>query len=100
MTKLTDPAILFRDPDHRLPAYELVERFLVTPEEGPALCGELFRPLGPNANRGRRRIVVRELTGGPTLFDTDDCYDLGNATNKLDLWLAQRAETALVKPGN
>jgi hypothetical protein len=83
---LNDPAFAHLDARHTQPAYRLVERFVIhtTPER----CGELWKPVGPFTRASARRIVVRELTGGPVIFDTDECYDVGNASNKLELWLA------------
>lgn len=34
-----------------------------------------------------RRIVVQEA--GQQIYDTDDCYDLANAVNRLDHWCAK-----------
>lgn len=61
----------------------LRERFPITPPGSPPLRGELY------ATRSRssgRRIIVRDAAGLIQL-DTDDCYDLANAINRLDLWL-------------
>jgi len=43
--------------------------------------------------RSGRRLVVRN-EHGIICFDTDECYDLGNAVNAVDLWL-QSPEGAL-----
>lgn len=61
----------------------LLERFPIAPPGSPPLRGELY---ATRSRPGGRRVVVRDAAG-LILLDTDDCYDLGNATNRLDLWL-------------
>lgn len=63
-----------------------IEDFNITLPDGRVWVGSLYAHLSENARRGGRRIVVRDLDGA-VLFDTDEAYDLGNATNALDLWL-------------
>lgn len=66
--------------------YRFVERFEINPPSGPTLFGTIWKT--PYRNTGRR-IQVHDADGAE-LFDTDDCYDIANATNRLDLWLAER----------
>ena len=70
----------------------LLETFAVTvpgQPEGTVFRGELWA----TARQGGRRIRV-VAAGGSILFDSDDCYDLGNACNGLDLWLQAQADGA------
>lgn len=85
----TDLSRLFRDSACRFPCYALVERFEITPPRGPTLYGTLWKPLGPAARRGARRVQVHDADGAE-LFDTDECFDLANAVNKLNGWLATK----------
>lgn len=66
--------------------YRFIERFEITPTTGPTLYGTLWAT--PIRTSGRR-IQVHDADG-EELFDTDDAYDLGNAINALDCWLAER----------
>lgn len=70
----------------RRSGYYLREKFEITPRTGPTLFGTVWKTPGRNSGR---RIQVHDAEG-VELFDTDDCYDIGNATNRLDLWLAER----------
>lgn len=63
----------------------LVEEFPITLPDGRVLHAALHRS---TSRKVGRRIVVREEPGGAVLFDTDDCYDSGNAHHKLTTWLA------------
>lgn len=63
---------------------ELIEAFPIRLENGTIYHATLHR----TERRTGRRIVVRDQPGGVVLFDTDDCYDVSNATAKLDAWLA------------
>jgi hypothetical protein len=69
----------------RRSGYYLREKFEINPPTGPTLFGTLWQ----TSRRTGRRIQVHDADGAE-LFDTDDCYDQGNATNRLDLWLAER----------
>lgn len=53
--------------------------------------GELHR----TSRRTGRRIVVKEY--GETVYDTDDCYDLANATNKLEHWISKLMAARVAK---
>jgi len=70
------------------PLGPLVEHFDITLPDGRRWQGSVYRHHGPNPRWSGRRIVVRETPGGPVLFDTDEQYDLSNAINALDNWLA------------
>lgn len=67
----------------RLIDARIIEVFPITMKTGKALqgflCDTRFRTAG-------RRIIVRN-DDGIKLYDTDDCHDLANAMNGLDLWL-------------
>lgn len=71
----------------------LIEQFPITLSDGRVWQGFLHR----TERRTGRRIVVRDAEGG-TLFDTSDQYDLGNATNRLDLWLAEQEKREMPAP--
>lgn len=83
---MRDPALL-ADSNYR-PCYRLVERFPIHTD--PPLVGEVWRPAGPRARPSGRLIVVRRTIDGPVIYSTDDCYDLANATSKLDCWLSEQ----------
>lgn len=69
-------------------ASQLIERFEITMSDGRKWQGESYRT---NSRRERgRRLVVKD--GQKVLFDTDDCHDLANARNSLDLWLAKQEQ--------
>ncbi len=68
-----------------MPIYGLIETFPIKMPDGSEWIGGLFR----TARRTGRRIVVWS-EAGVELFDTGDQYDLGNATNALDLWLVEQ----------
>lgn len=65
-----------------------VETFPITFRDGSRLTATLHQT---GARRSGRRIVVRN-GDGLVVFDTDEQYDLGNATAVLDLWLADRLD--------
>lgn len=69
--------------DHR----RFIESFEIRLPDGRVWEGTLWRA----ATRPEgRRIQVRTLAPDSFgLWDSDDCYDWSNATNKLDNWLAQ-----------
>lgn len=66
------------------PASSLIESFDITLSDGHVLRGHCYR----THRTCGRRIVVMNASG--VLFDTGDCYDLGNAQASLDEWLAER----------
>ena len=86
-----------REPDRLEPADEedddmaqvaLLETFAVT-VPGVGTCkGELW---SVSYRASGRRITVT-APGGMKVFDSDECYDLGNARNHLDLWLDEQAK--------
>lgn len=63
---------------------ELCRRFLVTLPSGIVWQAWLYET---SSRRTGRRIVVTD-DDGATLFDSGDHYDLANASNALDRWLA------------
>lgn len=66
---------------------KLIEKFEIK-LPSRTLQGELYQ----TASRASgRRILVKE--NGATVFDTDDCYNVANASNRLDLWLADQLKT-------
>lgn len=71
------PAALF-------PPGPVAEQFPIMLADGTELYGSVHKT---SARRSGRRIQVRD-NAGKVLFDSDDCFDLSNATNKLDHWLA------------
>lgn len=78
-----------------------IETFDVTLPCTPSVVweGSLYRSRIRTAGR---RIVVRSQpaphTGiRTTLFDSDDCFDLANARNELDLWLGEIEK--VIRPG-
>ena len=56
--------------------------------DGEVLAAELYQT--SHRITGRRAVVFG--TDRAVLFDTKDCYDLGNAQNALDNWLAERVK--------
>lgn len=72
--------------------YHVVERFDIHAPRGAIWQGWLLSP--PHRPTGRRIIVTADTDGKTVLFDTDAHVDLGNATNALNLWLAQQYEAA------
>lgn len=66
----------------------LIEAFPIRLPDGTSWEGSLFQ--SPHRRTGRQ-IVVHDQAG-TELFDTGCCYDLGNAMNTLDLWLAKQLE--------
>lgn len=62
---------------------DLIETFPIRFADGRTMHGELYR----TERRSGRRVLVRDQPGGTVLFDTDDSYDVANATAKLDEWL-------------
>lgn len=109
--RLDTPPYL-EDPEHEpegdMDTVYLMESFEVTvPGHGKPCVGLLFQT---TSRKSGRRIKVCE--GGPEagqitldamsnpIFDTNDQYDLGNATNCLDQWLQSRLDAeATDKPG-
>jgi len=79
MSELTDVIPTPNVPEAPL----LLERFTITLPSGERLAASLHR--SPHRRSGRR-IQVREQ-GGSVIFDSDDCYDFGNAKASLDDWL-------------
>jgi hypothetical protein len=71
---------LFRTPGR------LIESFPITLPDGTILDGRLHQ--SPSRRTGRRILVYD--AAGELLYDGDDSYDCGNATNRLDHWLADR----------
>ncbi len=59
-----------------------VEAFDIRLPDGRSLEGLLYRS---RSRRTGRRIIVKEA--GHVVYDGDECYDLGNATNGLERWL-------------
>lgn len=72
-------APLMTDPTRRL------ETFTIN-LPGRKLTGESYST--PNRRTGRRIVVRAE--NGVILFDTRDCYDLGNARNSLENWVVSQ----------
>lgn len=70
------------------PLGDLIETFPIKLASGVTYHGALHRHHGPGARRSGRRIVVKDAPNGAVLFDSDECYDLGNAQNKLEQWLS------------
>lgn len=67
-------------------AYTLRETFEVGPLHGRTYHGELWAcPSRPSA----RRIQVFDPDTREKVYDTDDCYDLGNAQHKAYAWAAE-----------
>jgi len=64
---------------------QLLQDFPIT-LTGRTLNGFLYQ--SPHRRTGRR-IVVKDKKG-KVLFDTDYAYDLGNARNSLELWIAEQ----------
>lgn len=50
----------------------------------------------PHRTTGRR--VVVEDRAGTVQFDTDDCYDIANACDKVDCWATARIRAGRLKP--
>lgn len=69
-----------------LGSHTLIETFPIRLPDGREWVGSLWKT--PSRYRGRR-IQVRDHRGAG-LFDTGDCYDQGNATNALELWLQEK----------
>ncbi len=69
----------------------LVETFPIRLPDGREVTGSLLKT---GSRPGGRRIVVHNDKG--LLYDTDDCYDVGNASNKLEHWL--RAQPGAEQP--
>jgi hypothetical protein len=67
------------------PLGPLVEEFPITFPDGRTMHGAVHRT---NSRKSGRRVVVRDEPGGTVLFDTDECYDSGNAHHKLTAWVA------------
>jgi hypothetical protein len=70
------------------PLGPIVEEFPITLPDGAILHGSLYRV--PSRRTGRR-IVVRD-DAGEIVADTDECYDLGNATFRANELLAALIE--------
>lgn len=69
------------------PTGHLIEEFPIKLRNGRTLKGMLYQ----TARATGRRLKVIDPAGAEAaepVFDSDDCYDLGNATNKLDFWIA------------
>jgi hypothetical protein len=71
----------------------LIESFPIKLPDGHELLGRLYQ----TQRRTGRRITVHETTG-ELLFDTDDCYDLGNARNALENWLIEQEAKRVADP--
>lgn len=71
----------------------LRERFDITEPDGMKLVGRMY---GTRHRHTGRRITVHDQAG-KLLFDSDDCYDAGNATNSLDWFLNSRIKAARVR---
>lgn len=67
------------------PAGFLIEEFPIKLRNGRTLKGLLTQT---HRATGRRLRVVDPAGAAEPVFDSGDCYDLGNATNKLDFWIA------------
>lgn len=65
-------------------AADLIETFPIAFADGRTYEGTLYR----TERRSGRRVLVREVPGGPVLFDSDDCFDSGNVRAKLETWLS------------
>ena len=63
---------------------DLIETFPIQFTDGRTYEGALYR----TSRRSGRRVLVREVPGGPVLWDSDDCYDSANVRAKLEQWLA------------
>jgi hypothetical protein len=70
--------------------YGLIQTFPIHMPDGQELVGTLW---ATRTRRSGRRIQVRNADG-VGLFDTNDCYDQGNAANSLQHWIRAQAEQA------
>lgn len=67
--------------------HRLVTSHKITSDAGEALTLEVY---GTRHRPSGRRIIVRRTDSGILMYDTDDCYDIANASNKLELWAVER----------
>lgn len=74
------------------PANHIIDRFKISLKDGSQLTGVLSQ----TARATGRRIKV--LAGPHEVFDTNDCHDLGNATNALNTWLEKLARGEITLP--
>lgn len=80
----TDLRTLYRDPSYQHRVYFLMH----TETIGPSDDRLTVTKWGRHDNPRTRRYQVHD-SGDNELYDTDDCYDGGNALFKLDQWLAE-----------
>jgi len=76
-----------------------MQTFPIRLPDGREWVGTLWKT---PSRRSGRRIQVRDHRGAG-LFDTGDCYDQGNATNALELWLQGQIvheKSRIVAPGS
>jgi hypothetical protein len=57
----------------------------------PPLTVEMWQ----TQRHGGRRLVVKDAAG-KQLHDTDDCYDIGDAINRVEIWVRQQATAGLL----
>jgi len=69
-----------------LGSHTLMQTFPIRLPDGREWVGTLWKT---PSRRSGRRIQVRDHRGAG-LFDTGGCYDQGNATNALELWLQEQ----------
>lgn len=74
------------------PRGRLIEKFQIKFPDGRTLDARLH--VGDSTPPVRSRRIVVYDQAGTRVYDTDDCYDLGNATNELDLWIAEQVRLA------
>jgi len=81
-------------PKSLLARHTLLETFPIQLPDGDQWVGTLWKT--PTRMNGRRiQVTDRQGTG---LFDTDDCFDLANAVNSLQLWLGEQVAERKVRP--
>lgn len=88
VTRIRCCSTFFRDPDGRHPAYHRVRSdFESHTRDGRAVWVAEWRPAVGRLGGRRIQVYARDEQGGRVyLFDTDDCYDQGNAIWKLEEW--------------
>lgn len=88
-TKVVDLSRQFRDPSFRFPAYVRLKTEDIGPDDR-RLTVTTWAKTDRNCH-STRRIQIHDAVSGAGLFDTDDCYDSGNAIHKADNWLSEFA---------
>lgn len=82
---MTDLTKLYRDPSHKFPVYYLISSEKIGPEGDQLTVSKWGRWQG---RASTRRYQIHDKSG-VELFDTDDCYDGGNAIHKIMAWLEE-----------